>query len=77
MDKWGYPRVSAPERCTACHLCEKLCPDFAITVYDSDPGEDKELAATTSPRHRGFHEDRSHSPERLAPDPEDEEAASD
>ncbi len=32
----GYhpPDVVAPEACTACHLCELLCPDFAIGVRE-------------------------------------------
>jgi len=31
-----YPKVVRPEDCTACMLCEKLCPDFAITVTVPD-----------------------------------------
>lgn len=27
--------VTRPEACTACRLCELLCPDFAIAVHDS------------------------------------------
>jgi len=27
-----YPRVADPGRCTACQMCELLCPDFAIRV---------------------------------------------
>ncbi len=34
MDKSGYPRMVKPEKCVSCHLCEKLCPDFAITVRE-------------------------------------------
>ena len=32
----GYhpPDVVKPEACTACHLCEILCPDFAIGVEE-------------------------------------------
>jgi 2-oxoglutarate ferredoxin oxidoreductase subunit delta len=39
----GYhpPDIVQPEACTACHLCELLCPDFAIGVeevtYKEDP----------------------------------------
>jgi 2-oxoglutarate ferredoxin oxidoreductase subunit delta len=32
-DKSGRPLVSDPDKCTACLLCEMLCPDMAITVY--------------------------------------------
>ncbi|MBM3301763.1 MAG: 4Fe-4S binding protein, partial [Deltaproteobacteria bacterium] len=31
-DEWGYPHLAEAESCTSCQLCEKLCPDFAITV---------------------------------------------
>jgi len=31
-----YPIVARPEDCIACKLCEKLCPDFAITVVALD-----------------------------------------
>jgi len=27
-------RVIREEACTACRLCELLCPDFAITVHE-------------------------------------------
>ncbi len=32
----GYhpPDIVAPQACTACHLCELLCPDFAIGVRE-------------------------------------------
>jgi 2-oxoglutarate ferredoxin oxidoreductase subunit delta len=32
----GYhpPEVAAPEACTACHLCELLCPDFALGIEE-------------------------------------------
>jgi len=34
----GYlvPQVDRPEDCTACRLCELICPDMAITVEKSD-----------------------------------------
>ena len=32
-DKAGRPVVTNPEARTACYLCEKLCPDMAITVH--------------------------------------------
>jgi ferredoxin len=28
----GYPVVTAPEKCTACHWCDTHCPDLAIIV---------------------------------------------
>ena len=27
----GAPYVKAPEKCIHCELCDRLCPDFAIT----------------------------------------------
>jgi 2-oxoglutarate ferredoxin oxidoreductase subunit delta len=32
-DKAGKPVVENPDACIACYLCERLCPDMAITVY--------------------------------------------
>jgi 2-oxoglutarate ferredoxin oxidoreductase subunit delta len=31
-----YPRVVAPEKCTACHFCDTHCPDLAIVVRKLD-----------------------------------------
>jgi 2-oxoglutarate ferredoxin oxidoreductase subunit delta len=33
----GYhpPDIVAPEACAACHLCEILCPEFAIGVVET------------------------------------------
>jgi 2-oxoglutarate ferredoxin oxidoreductase subunit delta len=37
--KGFYPPVpEAPERCTACHACEDICPDFAIYVEENKDG---------------------------------------
>ena len=35
----GYhpPDVVHADDCYACHLCEILCPEFAITIQESDP----------------------------------------
>jgi len=32
----GYhpPEVIAPDACSACHLCELLCPDFALGIEE-------------------------------------------
>ncbi|MBN1825337.1 MAG: ferredoxin family protein [Candidatus Eisenbacteria bacterium] len=37
----GYhpPEVAREETCVACHLCEVLCPEFAIFVTDGTEGE--------------------------------------
>ena len=34
----GYtlPRVTKPEKCNACGICEIVCPDFAIAVEKKD-----------------------------------------
>ena len=34
FNKLGYhpPRVKSPDNCIGCHLCEYLCPEFAIFV---------------------------------------------
>jgi 2-oxoglutarate ferredoxin oxidoreductase subunit delta len=55
-----------PEKCTSCHLCEKLCPDFAISVGEKPPrayGKRFPEQSETAPRHEAHH-----SPERVAPD---------
>lgn len=46
----GYhpPDVVAPQACTACHLCELLCPDFAIGVREYESTVDG-----TEVRHAG------------------------
>ena len=35
----GRVTVAHPDRCTACRWCELHCPDFAIFVTDTEPGE--------------------------------------
>ncbi|MFH1118081.1 MAG: ferredoxin family protein [Pseudomonadota bacterium] len=74
QDEWGFPRLAKPVACTACRLCEKLCPDFAISV--GEPPEIKGRSAT----HRGAASangesslNRHHSPERVLPALEDRE----
>ena len=38
----GYhpPDIIDPQACTACHLCEILCPEFAIGVEETTYKED-------------------------------------
>lgn len=31
-NKDGVPYLAHPEECTSCHLCERMCPDFVITL---------------------------------------------
>lgn len=71
-DEWGYPYQAQPERCIACGLCEKLCPDFAITVGEPSEGE-KQKKKAPSPGTPGSNVSPNHSPERLAPMPADGE----
>lgn len=62
----GYPRLEDPEKCTSCHLCEKLCPDFAIGVREWPPREESNKRITrTSTEADNIEEVRS--PERVAP----------
>ncbi|MEW6350196.1 MAG: ferredoxin family protein [Thermodesulfobacteriota bacterium] len=63
-DEWGYPHVARPEECTLCRLCEKLCPDFAITVGEKTPSAAATRPAALPPRR---------SPERVAPTPPKDE----
>ncbi|MBD3349573.1 MAG: 4Fe-4S dicluster domain-containing protein [Candidatus Eisenbacteria bacterium] len=37
-DETGKPVLENPEACIACYLCEKLCPEMAITVYKEPAG---------------------------------------
>lgn len=39
----GRPVVAHGEKCTACHWCDRHCPDMAITVRRLEPGEVEEL----------------------------------
>lgn len=34
-DEVGTPSLTHPEKCTACGLCEMMCPDFAVEVFKS------------------------------------------
>ncbi len=45
----GYhpPDIVEPDACTGCHLCELLCPEFAIgveEVRDEPKADDREVA---------------------------------
>jgi len=70
-DEWGYPRLADPERCTACGLCEMLCPDFAITVGEPESGRAPQAAPVNNPPRARM--DSNQSPERVAPVPPEEE----
>jgi 2-oxoglutarate ferredoxin oxidoreductase subunit delta len=77
-DQWGYPRVAHPELCVSCHLCEMLCPDFALSVGDRPPRRPAPRASEkASPSAPASHVSPEQSPERTAPVPEIEEHADD
>jgi len=40
----GYiiAKVERPEDCIVCRLCERICPDFAISVHESEEDSKKE-----------------------------------
>jgi 2-oxoglutarate ferredoxin oxidoreductase subunit delta len=46
FNKKGYhpPCVKKPDDCVACHLCEMLCPEFAIYVTLKEDEQPAELA---------------------------------
>lgn len=69
-DEWGNPRFAHPEKCTACHLCEKLCPDFAVTVEGKLPKVKSDPASPNGGTRRpGTEVNHRQSPERVAPEP--------
>jgi 2-oxoglutarate ferredoxin oxidoreductase subunit delta len=73
-DEWGYPYLADPEKCISCHMCEKLCPDFALTVSEEAPASvAKRASAGPSPGTPGSTVSQHHSPERIAPKPAPEE----
>ena len=69
-DEWGYPRLTKPERCTSCALCEMLCPDFALSVSDAERSYPQ---ASTKVMKPADNEAMSQSPERVAPKPPEKE----
>lgn len=42
---YHFPKAVKPEECINCHLCEMLCPDFAIWVTLKQEKEVAEVAA--------------------------------
>ena len=42
----GVPSLAHPEACTSCHLCERLCPDFVITLVSSAEAAEAQEATT-------------------------------
>jgi 2-oxoglutarate ferredoxin oxidoreductase subunit delta len=73
-DEWGYPYLANPEKCISCHMCEKLCPDFAIAVSEESPESSaKRASAGQSLQTPGSMVSQDHSPERIAPKSSHEE----
>jgi 2-oxoglutarate ferredoxin oxidoreductase subunit delta len=71
-DEWGYPHFARPEKCTGCHLCEKLCPDFAVTVEGKAPKPESDPAPPDG-LGKGLGPETNHrkSPERVVPESND------
>ena len=42
QDSDGTPVFKRPQDCTGCRFCEFLCPDFAITVEEERPVDERE-----------------------------------
>jgi 2-oxoglutarate ferredoxin oxidoreductase subunit delta len=77
-DEWGHPHFAHPEKCTACHLCEKLCPDFAVTVEGKSPKAKTNPASPNGgTRKLGVEANPRQSPERVAPEPNEQEDRTD
>jgi 2-oxoglutarate ferredoxin oxidoreductase subunit delta len=73
-DEWGYPYVAHADRCISCHLCEMLCPDFAISVGEHPHPDSANREKTGTRRGAAEHgANLKQSPERVAPEPVDEE----
>jgi len=73
-DQWGYPHAIRPDDCISCRMCEKLCPDFAVTVGEETPSTVAGRGSSgPSPGTDGSPVSREHSPERLAKTPDSEE----
>jgi len=34
----GKVSILHPENCVLCRMCENLCPDFSVFVYEEDDG---------------------------------------
>ena len=48
----GVPYLAHPEACTSCHLCERMCPDFVISlVSPTAPAETPQTAAQRETGH--------------------------
>ena len=73
LDEWDYPHLANPEKCTMCHLCEKLCPDFAIGVGETvAKGMQAEKDSRRQQERPPVHH-HTHSPERVVQPPSEEE----
>jgi NAD-dependent dihydropyrimidine dehydrogenase PreA subunit len=78
LDEWGYPQMCKPERCTGCRMCEMLCPDFAISVSEAPPSEDKEArVVATRKGSPGALVNTAQSPERIGAVSTEQEESSD
>ena len=73
-DEWSYPYLAHADKCISCHMCEKLCPDFAIAVSEEKTESlAKGSSADPSLRTPGSMVSQDHSPERIAPKSSHEE----
>jgi len=44
LSQKGYiiVKVENPEDCIACRLCERICPDFAISIHETKSKKDSD-----------------------------------
>jgi len=69
MDEHGYPYLKEPQKCISCGMCEKLCPDFAISLIEEVSADVSE--GMPEPGTARLKSTSRQSPERIAPSSEE------